>query len=189
MRVDYIKKIVVSIIAFAFISTAIAPSIQSQLTTGFFSQQTSSTQNNERIRLPLYLIPQTVSPHEPPAPLDGTPPTIHLPSSQVTMKVFTNSSNSYFRTQLSNVPVGYEVTNRFYTGWCSDYAHYIYTNTPYQTTLYSSYNTSLPPRDYHQNWSKVNYILNHKQGTNWHQVQNAILYILDFGNQGLNTTG
>jgi uncharacterized repeat protein (TIGR02543 family) len=105
------------------------------------------------------------------------------------MKVFTNSSNSYFRTQLSNVPVGYEVTNRFYTGWCSDYAHYIYTNTPYQTTLYSSYNTSLPPRDYHQNWSKVNYILNHKQGTNWHQVQNAILYILDFGNQGLNTTG
>jgi uncharacterized repeat protein (TIGR02543 family) len=189
MRADYIKKIVVSIIAFAFMSTAIAPSIQSQLTAGFFSQQTSSTQNNERIRLPPYLVPQTVSPHGPPAPLDGTPPTIHLPSSQVTMKVFANSSISYFRTQLLNVPAGYEVTNKFYTGWCSDYAHYIYTNTPYQTYLYSSYNTSLPSRDYHQNWSKVNYILNHKQGTNWHQVQNAILYILDFGNQGLNATG
>jgi uncharacterized repeat protein (TIGR02543 family) len=189
MRADYFKKIIVSLIVFVFLSTAIAPTIQSQLTVGFFTQQASSTQNNERIRVPPYLVPQTMSPHGSPVPLDGTPPTIHLPSTQVTMKVFTNSSISYFRTQLSNIPAGYEVTNKFYTGWCSDYAHYIYTNTPYQTYLYSSYNTSLPPRDYHQNWSKVNYILNHKQGTNWHQVQNAILYILDFGNQGLNATG
>lgn len=72
----------------------------------------------------------------PPAPLDSDPPLVHLPATQVTMKVFTNSSVSYFRTQLSNVPPGYEVTNRFYTGWCSDFTHYIYTNTPYQTTLY-----------------------------------------------------
>jgi uncharacterized repeat protein (TIGR02543 family) len=191
MRVEFIKKIVVSFIVFIFISTAVVPAIHSQLTNGYFSQQANLPENNERIRVPPYLVPQ---PHvrnggSPPAPLDGTPPTIHLPSNQITMKVFTNSSNSYFRTQLSNVPAGYEVTNRFYTGWCSDYAHFIYTNTPYQTNLYSSYNTSLPSRDYHQNWSKVNYILNHKQGTNWHQIQNAILYILDFGNQGLNATG
>jgi uncharacterized repeat protein (TIGR02543 family) len=194
MRVEFIKKIVVSFIVFVFISTAVVPAIHSQFTAGFFSQQTSLTGNNDRIRVPPYLVQQPDissggSPHSPPAPLDGTPPTIHLPSSQVTMKVFTNSSISYFRTQLLNVPAGYEVTNRFYTGWCSDYAHYIYTNTPYQTNLYSSYNTSLPSRDYHQNWSKVNYILNHKQGTNWHQVQWAILYMLDFGNLGLNATG
>ena len=47
----------------------------------------------------------------------------------------------------------------------------------------------VPPHLYHQNWSKVNYILNHKVGTDWHQVEYAILYILNFGNQGLNTNG
>ncbi|HVQ00328.1 MAG TPA: Ig-like domain-containing protein [Candidatus Thermoplasmatota archaeon] len=194
MSNESIKKVVVSIIAFFFISTAAAPVIQSQLTNRLLSQQVTATETLARVRVPLNIVqPQGTadksSQQNPPAPLGDTPPTIHLPTSQVTMLVFLNSTISYFRTQLQNVPSGYEVTNGFYTGWCSDYTHYIYTNTAYQTYLYSSYDTNLPPQDYHQNWSKVNYILNHKQGTNWHQIQYAILYILDFGNQGLNATG
>jgi len=182
------KKIVVGIIAVAFIGAAFLPTVQSRLGTVLSTQpqitqpehkdQTFSQTSTETTR-------RTTPDH--PAPLD-VPPNIHLPPGQVTMKVFT-STQSYFRTLLSNVPSGYEVSNGNYTGWCTDSTHYIYLNTSYQVTLYSSYNTSLPSHLYHQNWSKVNYILNHKVGNDWHQVQNAILYILNFGNQGLNADG
>ena len=183
------------ITALAFICAVFIPTVHSQLGMRFSnqSQQTTTTDNtiqeNENILLKKYMETnsKTIKPNNP-APLDNDPPNVHLPTSQVTMKVFTTTT-SYFRTLLSNVPAGYEVSNGNYTGWCSDSAHTINLNTPYQVTLYSSYNTSLPTHLYHQNWSKVNYILNHKIGSDWHQVEYAILYILNFGNQGLNTNG
>ena len=195
MRNNSIKKIMACITALAFICAVFIPTVHSQLGKGFStqSQQTTTTENTiqekENILLKKYTETnsKTIEPNNP-FPLDNDPPNVHLPTSQVTMKVFTTTT-SYFRTLLSNVPAGYEVSNGNYTGWCSDSAHTINLNTPYQVTLYSSYYSSLPTHLYHQNWSKVNYILNHKIGSDWHQVQYAIVYLLNFGNQGLNTDG
>ncbi len=195
MRSNSRKKIIASITTIAFICAAFIPTVHSQVGRIALPQvsQTTTNQNlvQETITNLLNRYEETIiktSPPNNPFPLDSDPPTIHLPSGQVTMKVF-SSTTSYFRTQLFNVPTGYEVSNGNYTGWCTDSAHTINTNTAYQVTLYSSYNPSLPTHLYHQNWSKVNYILNHKVGTDWHQVEYAILYILNFGNQGLNSNG
>jgi uncharacterized repeat protein (TIGR02543 family) len=195
MRSKSRKKLIASITTIAFICAAFIPTVHSQLGTVPLPQapQSTTVQNpvQETITNLLNIYEETItktSPPNNPLPLDNDPPNIHLPTGQVTMKVFSETT-SYFRTQLFNVPTGYEVSNGNYTGWCSDSAHTINTNTAYQVTLYSSYNPSLPTHLYHQNWSKVNYILNHKVGSDWHQVEYAILYILNFGDQGLNTNG
>ena len=195
MRSNNRKKAIVIITAFAFICAAFIPTVHSQVGRISLPQtsQTTTIPNTvqETITNILNKYEETIiktSPPNNPLPLDDDPPNVHLPTGQVTMKVF-SASTSYFRTQLFNVPAGYEVSNGNYSGWCSDSAHTINTNTAYQVTLYSSYNPSLPTHLYHQNWSKVNYILNHKVGTDWHQVEYAILYILNFGNQGLNSNG
>jgi len=195
MRSNSRKKIIASITTIAFICVAFIPTVHSQMGKESFLQesQTATSENTVQATITNLLnkYEETIiktSPQNSPLPLDNDPPNVHLPPGQVTMKVF-SATTSYFRTQLFNVPAGYEVSNGNYTGWCSDSAHTINTNTAYQVTLYSSYNTSLPTHLYHQNWSKVNYILNHKVGSDWHQVEYAILYILNFGNQGLATNG
>jgi uncharacterized repeat protein (TIGR02543 family) len=184
------KKMIGFLLALVFVTSLFLPTVRSQL--GTMSIKTSVTDSTyERANLflknSIEINDGTIKSLDQ-LPLNGDPPNIHLPTTQVTMKVF-SSTSSYFRTQLLNVPSGYEVSNGNYTGWCTDSAHYINLNTAYQVTLYSSYNNSLPSYLYHQNWSKVNYILNNKIGSDWHQVQYAILYILDFGNQGLNSNG
>jgi uncharacterized repeat protein (TIGR02543 family) len=185
------KKTLVSITALLFLCTAFIPTVHSQLGTKSLNQQQPTTTMENPVPETTNTVIQKnqdlLRPSDIPL-LDNTPPNVHLPTSQVTLTVY-SSTTSYFRSKLTNVPAGYEVTNKNYSGWCSDSAHTISLNTPYQVTLYSSYNTSLPTHLYHQNWSKVNYILNHKVGSDWHQVEYAILYILDFGNQGLNTNG
>jgi uncharacterized repeat protein (TIGR02543 family) len=195
MRNKNIKNAMVCLTAFVFLCTTFLPTVHSQLGTGISiqSQQNTTTKNPVQDVENTYLpknsdsTSRTSKPGSP-LPFDNDPPNVHLPTSQVTLKVF-SSTTSYFRTLLSNVPSGYEVHNGNYTGWCSDNAHTINLNTAYQVILYSSYNTSLPTHLVHQNWSKVNYILNHKVGSDWHQVEYSILYILNFGNQGLNTNG
>ncbi|HUT00272.1 MAG TPA: Ig-like domain-containing protein [Candidatus Thermoplasmatota archaeon] len=191
---ENIIKTMVFITTLTFMCTAFIPTVHSQLgmASSVQSPQTVTTENTMQVMVNnlLQKYQATLIKISPPTPLplDRNPPNIHLPTSQVTMKVF-SSTTSYFRTLLSNVPSGYEVSNTNYTGWCSDSAHTINYNTAYQVMLYSSYNSSLPSHLYHQNWSKVNYILNHKVGSDWHQVEYAILYILNFGNQGLTTNG
>jgi uncharacterized repeat protein (TIGR02543 family) len=195
MRNENIKKTLVFMTSLTFICAVFLPAVHSQLGAAVPDQSKETATTTTRIQKVENILIQKCAeknsrqsnPNNP-LPLDINPPNIHLPTGQVTMRLFT-SPLSYFRNQLSNVPPGYEVLSGNYTGWCSDYAHYINLNTPYQIYLYSSYNASLPPRLYHQNWSKVNYILNHKIGNDWHQVQYAIVYILDFGNQGLNANG
>jgi hypothetical protein len=190
-----LKKTMVCIIALIFILTVLVPTVHSQLWMSFSNplQQTAPSDNIVQVNLDTLLQKYTLavtkmSTPRNPLPLDNDPINVHLPPNQVTMKVF-SSTTSYFRTRLSNVSEGYEVSNGNYTGWCTDSDHTINYNTAYQVTLYSSYNQSLPTHLYHQNWSKVNYILNHKSRCSWQQVQYAILYILDFGDQGLNSEG
>lgn len=121
---------------------------------------------------------------------NGCNPGLTLPEDPVTMVVEPGIPVSYFKTKLSGVPPGYSVNNGEYLGWCSDADHIIQQYWSYKDTyLYSSYDSSLPIHLSHQNWSKVNYILNHKQGNDVYQILYAIYYLLDFGDHGLDDIG
>jgi len=115
---------------------------------------------------------------------------VNLPNEPVTLNVSNPGANSYFDTTLKNVPDGFDVINATYVGWCTQKDQTIYPNHDYDNTyLYSSYNSSMPGYLWHENWSMVNYIINNKQGSSWHQVQYAIWYVLDMGDHGLNSIG
>ena len=86
---------------------------------------------------------------------DDCNPFIRLPNETVSIKLRNPGPTSYFATNLSNVPEGYDVSNGMYSGWCSDLDHTIAMNRTYNITLYSSYNDTLPSHLYHPNWSKV----------------------------------
>jgi chitodextrinase len=116
---------------------------------------------------------------------------MNLPTGPVTMYVKYPSSQSYFDTQLKNISSGYDVQNGTYIDWCTAKNIFINPNYNYTNThLYSIYNTSMPSYLWHANWSKINYILNHKiQNVDWKQIQYAIWYLLDYGDSGLNSDG
>jgi len=105
-------------------------------------------------------------------------PTINLPPGQVTLHVEYPSSECYYYVVLSDVPEGYHVSNGMFLGWCVDEYHYISNYKIYSATLYSSYDPDKPNPD--DDWDKVNYIVNHKQGS-WSDVQAAIWYFVDGG--------
>ncbi len=110
-------------------------------------------------------------------------PSINLPSEPVTVTVMGDSPVSRFNTILSDVPPGYDVTDGSYLGWCVEPPGMILSNNPYDAYLYSSYDPNMPSYFSNDEWDKVNYILNHKQGdeNNWEyrwQIQFAIWYTL-----------
>ena len=101
---------------------------------------------------------------------------LNLPSTPVTIEVW-NGTESYYETLLSNVPSGYDVTNRTYLGWCVD-RRCVMPRSPatHQVTLFSSCN---PPSDLAgQKWDMVNYVLNHRQGVA-EDVQQALWYFVN----------
>ncbi len=187
--VQYVRaKAIVIILSLIFIGTAVIPAVQAQ-----FSEDLSApTWQAQPLTGPLTPLVESTewAPHGGnPMPLTSTPLVVHLPTTQISMILHLNPPASYLNTTLSNVPAGYDPSSRSYYGWCGDYFHYIQLGVVYQATLYSTYDNALPSYLYHQNWSKVNYILNHKIGTDYQQIQNAIWYLLDCGNHGLNTNG
>ena len=101
---------------------------------------------------------------------------LNLPSTSVTIEVW-NGTESYYETLLSDVPSGYDVTNRTYLGWCVD-RRCVMPRSPatHQVTLFSSWN---PPSELAgQKWDMVNYILNHRQG-DAEDVQQALWYFVN----------
>jgi hypothetical protein len=106
--------------------------------------------------------------------------TLNLPPSTiiVTMEAV-NGTSSYFVTNLTDVPSGYDVNNSAYPGWCVDTTA-LMSRSPatHQIVLYSSLN---PPNGTlaEQRWDMVNYLLNHKQGT-VEDMQAAIWYFVNF---------
>ena len=116
---------------------------------------------------------------------------VNLPKGPITLRVKHQGTQSYFDSTLKDVPPGYDISNGNYIGWCGHKTKNIQTNYDYNNThLYSMYNTSMPSNLWHQNWSKVNYILNNKHpSADWWQIQYAIWYLLDFGDSGLNSYG
>jgi RHS repeat-associated protein len=104
--------------------------------------------------------------------------------------VVTDFTNCYVRVSLTNFPNGYMVTNevRAYRGWCFNRNIDISANQNYRLTLYYTYGTP-DPRFSSTNLNKVNYLLNHKQGTNANDIQNAIWTLLGQGNTNISGGG
>ena len=102
--------------------------------------------------------------------------TINLPTDPVTLVVNEVSTYSFFLSTLSNVPVGFDVSNRVYAGWCVDLRYDIPQDpVTHSVTLFSSVN---PPEDFEdEEWDMVNYILNNRKGTAL-DVQYALWYFV-----------
>jgi hypothetical protein len=112
-------------------------------------------------------------------------PSINLPPGTVDATFINPGPVSYWKITLSNVPSGYNVTNGIYVGWCCDETFTINNGaTLYGVTLYSSCDPLQPWKGGNLGWNKVNYIINHKQGTA-DDVQAAIWHYIDSngGNQ------
>lgn len=106
------------------------------------------------------------------APYSG----VNLPSTIVKIEVI-NGTATYFNITLSEVPMGYDVANGTYPGWCVDQTA-IMARSPvtHEVRLYSSVNPPVTLAT--QRWDMVNYILNHKQGT-LDDIQQAIWYFVN----------
>ena len=127
---------------------------------------------------------------------EGTPPiggkTLLLPPNVVTATYHYPGLSSYWRTTLSNVPVGYNVGNGAYLGWCVDQDTYIVNDVAYTINLMTSYDVNNPWHGNHYpatyDWPCANYIINHKAtGATIDQIQNAIWYFIDHGYTGSDT--
>ena len=109
-------------------------------------------------------------------PVNAITPSVNLPSTTVTIEVF-SGYGSFFDTVLTNVPPGYDVTNKCYRGWCVDRRNTIsFSPDTHQVNLYSSLYP--PPGLGNEKWNMVNYILNHKQGAAA-DIQQAMWYFVN----------
>jgi len=81
---------------------------------------------------------------------------------------------------LSGVPVGYDVSDGTYVGWCSEDNFQPDAGPGLSTVLYDSTDTpaALPPTYQGVPWNKVNYLLNHKLGT-LQEIQAALWIIMN----------
>ncbi len=99
-----------------------------------------------------------------------------LPSMPVTIEVF-NGTESYFETAVMNVPLGYDVSDATYQGWCVDLRHAMERSpATHEVALFSSYSPPSSLAD--QKWDVINYIINHKEGSA-EDVQQAIWYFVN----------
>jgi hypothetical protein len=106
----------------------------------------------------------------------------NLPSTSVTLQQNNLTPYDYpFQSKLSNVPVGFDISNGIYTGWCCDLIGHAIRGSTYQVYLYSSLSLSLPAPFGSFSWDMINYVLNHKQGTGV-DVSQAIWYFVNGNN-------
>lgn len=187
MKAKSIHKIIAYAITLTLLTLALTPNIYGRSLNQPLTPEIFEV--NDKKKDSPNLLPSSESMLQHPSLQRNNPVHLTLPLFPVNLTVQHTGPTSYFLSTLSDVPSGYDVTNGTYTGWCTDLDHTIQSNHLYPTTMYNSYNTTLPSHLSHQNWSKVNYILNNKQGTNWWQIQYALYFILDFGDQGLDADG
>lgn len=98
---------------------------------------------------------------------------LNLPATPVNM-VAVDGSNSYFDITLSGVPVGFDVTNRVYLGWCIDIGVTHPRGSTFAVMLYSSCDPPTSPSLDGYEWDKINYILNNKGAATPTEIQEAI---------------
>jgi len=109
-------------------------------------------------------------------PVAASEPTVWLPTQLVTMRA-EYGANSWFDMTLLGIPPGYDVTNGPYLGWCVQKDTSMTRGVNHTVLLYSSYDPGMPVHFRNDNWDKVNYMLNHKQGGR-ETIQNVIWYYI-----------
>jgi len=116
-------------------------------------------------------------------------PVINLPTDPVLMTSWELPEGwpAAFKIELTEINGDFDVMNGIYQGWCVEYSVPSPKDT-LEVTLVSSYDDSLPDYLADENWSKVNYILNRKQGDRY-DVQRAIWYFVNFGAWDYDYTG
>ena len=103
--------------------------------------------------------------------------TVRLPTQLVTMRAVCGTE-SYFEMTLSDIPAGFDITNGTYQGWCVQKDIQMTQDVSHTVLLYSSYDSQMPESFRCENWDKINYVLDHKQGGR-QSVQDAIWYYTD----------
>ena len=108
---------------------------------------------------------------------------VTLPTEQVQMRGWhPNGDISYWLVELAGVPGGYDVWNGYWNGWCAEQFVYMYPNTWYNVTLWSTANPDLPERCRNAGWDNVNYVLNHKHpDATPLDIESAIWHLLGCG--------
>ncbi|MDB6055096.1 MAG: hypothetical protein JWN25_2619 [Verrucomicrobiales bacterium] len=103
---------------------------------------------------------------------------LSLPSGQVSVYV-DGGYNTFYDATLSNVGVGFDVSDDIYGAWCVDYyAPNSPAGQPFEGTLFNSLGSNLPSDLQASYWDLVNYVINHKQGDR-NDIQAAIWYFTD----------
>jgi len=103
-------------------------------------------------------------------------PVVRLPTDYVTMRA-EYGEESWFDMTLLGIEPGYDVTNGQYLGWCVQKDTSMTRSVNHTVLLYSSYDPGMPVHFRNDNWDKVNYMLNHKQGGR-ETIQNVIWYYI-----------
>ena len=103
-------------------------------------------------------------------------PSVRLPTELVTMNAQLDTG-SYFRMTLSAIPEGFDVTNGVYLGWCIQNTVKMTCNVNHTVRLYSSYDPDMPVYFLNDNWDKINYVINFKQGDE-KSIQNVIWFYI-----------
>jgi hypothetical protein len=109
-------------------------------------------------------------------PAAASEPPVRLPTQLVTMRAV-HDETSYFKLTLSNIPAGFDVINGTYPGWCVQRDTLMTLKVNHTVVLYSSYDPAMPMYYQNPNWDKVNYLINHKNGSK-ESIQNAIWYFI-----------
>jgi len=105
-------------------------------------------------------------------------PVIILPDKVVYMTA-DHGTDSWFDFTITEVPSGYDITNNaVYPGWCVQKWKVLDLDIPHPVVLKSSYAPDLTNGYQDLNWTTINYIINHKQGSR-ESIQNAIWYFTD----------
>jgi hypothetical protein len=86
-------------------------------------------------------------------------------------------TGSYFKMTLSAIPEGFDVTNGVYLGWCVQNNVKMTCNVNHTVQLYSSYDPNMPVSFLNDNWDKINYVINFKQGGE-KSIQKVIWYYI-----------
>ena len=97
---------------------------------------------------------------------------VRLPTQFVTMRAV-DGSESWFEMTLSNISAGFDVVTGQYLGWCVQKDTEMTRAVNHRVLLYSSYDPAMPQSFVNSNWDKVNYLINHKNGSR-RSIQNVI---------------
>jgi len=109
----------------------------------------------------------------PPTPMESY---VRLPTRFVTMNAV-YGIDSWFDMKLSNVPVGYDIRDGAFHGWCIQKSIYMTQGVNHAVVLYSSLDPDLLEEFQDDDWDKVNYVINHKLGDR-SDVQKVIWYYI-----------